>query len=86
MPDCAPGNCEIASGAWYCTIGKTVKRSLFKYEVSGLSYRQGVDHLYPPLFVTLSDVEKPLGRARRSSFCQGNSMAPVTRSEMETIK
>lgn len=68
--------------------GKTVTRSLFKYQISGLSYRAtpSVDYLYPPLFVTLSELEKPIGRSRRSSFCQGNSTAAVTRSEMETIK
>jgi len=39
----------------------------------------------PPLFVTLSELEKPIGRPRRSSFCQGNATAAVTRSEMATI-
>ena len=67
--------------------GKTVTRSLFKYQISGLSYRAspGVDYLYPPLFVTLSELEKPIGRPRRSSFCQGNATAAVPRSEMATI-
>ena len=67
-------------------VGKTVTRSLFKFVVSGLSYRAGsVDYLYPAIFTQLSEVEKPLGRARSSSFSTGNSTAVVTRTEMTTI-
>lgn len=66
--------------------GKTVTRSLFKYVVSGLSYRIGsVDHLYPSIFATLSEVEKPLGRPRGKSFSLGNSTAPVTHAEKQSL-
>lgn len=67
-------------------MGKTVTRSLFGYEVSGLSCRTGnVDYLYPAIFTLLSEVEKPLGRPRSSSFSIGNSTAPVTASEQASI-
>lgn len=67
-------------------VGKTVTRSLFKFVVSGLSYRSGsVDYLYPAAFTMLSQVEKPLGRARSTSFSTGNSTAVVSRTEMTTI-
>ncbi|HUD28909.1 MAG TPA: hypothetical protein VMQ93_08565 [Novosphingobium sp.] len=66
--------------------GKTVTRSFFSYEVSGLSYRIGaVDLLYPAAFTRLDELEKPLGRTRRSSLCLGNSTALPSRSEMELM-
>lgn len=66
--------------------GKSVERSFFAYEVSGLSYRIGnVDLLYPAAFTRLDELEKPLGRSRRQSLCLGNSAALPTRSEMELM-
>jgi len=66
--------------------GKTYTRNLFKYEVSGLScVVGGTAKLYPSVFVTLGDVEKPLGRARSSSFSIGNSTAVPTATEKEQM-
>jgi hypothetical protein len=62
--------------------GKTYTRNLFKYAVSGLSCKVGgTMKLYPAIYVTLSDVEKPLGRARGQSFSTGNSKATPTLAE-----
>lgn len=66
--------------------GKTFTRSLFQYEVSGLSYRVGgADLLYPACFARLDELEKPLGRARRNSLCIGNSSAVPTVSEQQLM-
>lgn len=67
-------------------VGKTVTRNLFNYVVSGLSYRVGgMDYLFPAAFLALTELEKPLGRARRNSMCVGNSQATPSRSEMLTL-
>lgn len=66
--------------------GKSYTRNLFEYEVSGLScVVGGTAKLYPSVFVTLGDVEKPLGRARSSSFSTGNSTAVPTASEQQQM-
>jgi hypothetical protein len=69
-------------GGWGPTKGKTIDRSLFKFVVTGLSFKVGdAFHLYPAMFVTIADVEKPLGRPRSKSLSIGNSSAPYSASE-----
>lgn len=69
-------------GGWGPTKGKTIDRTLFKFVVSGLSFKIGnAFHLYPAIYATIADVEKPLGRPRSKSLSIGNSSAPYSASE-----
>jgi len=56
-------------------VGKTIKRTLFEYKTTGLSIVTGgnVCLLWPAQFSQLSELEKPLGRKRSTSFSIGNS-------------
>ncbi len=69
-------------------IGDTDRIRAFYLAVSPNLFGDISDKLKQHRLITPNSrivVEKPIGRPRRSSFCQGNATAAVTRSEMATI-